>query len=178
VLIAAFAAPTLRWLELEETEGGFCRRALELNLRALARTLPQAEHLDGIEIIYDEYIHGDRILGEELLGLLRDGFAQNTSISEFKVENAETEEGTPIRLSSFYAARLSHQLGKVVVDPPVALLPHMMRQTALKLEYEHGSRMSRRECILNSTFVTLQYHMAQLTTRWADRAREGEKNKA
>jgi hypothetical protein len=139
-------------------------------LRALSRTLPLAEHLNELTI---EIFGADGILTGELIGQLKEGFV-HTSISILNI----TFNEIPLEVDSFYVARLRHQMAKVV-DPPTALLPHMMRQTGLDLrgrdwrgEVRYAPSMPRQMSILNATFLTLQRHTAQLAAHWEEEAHE------
>jgi hypothetical protein len=153
-------AATARTAKLEDAEDA-CE--WEPRLRALARTLPLAQHVNELTI----HVMGeDRVLTGELRGLLQEGFV-HSSISIWNI----SQNNARLEVDFFYVARLRHQMAKVV-DPPIALLPHMMRQTGLDLRGRDVPSMPRQMSTLNATFLTLQRHTAQLTAHWEEEAHE------
>lgn len=149
VLAAAFRVPSLSQISVK------LRGAGDSNLRfvrALAHVLPQAHHLKYVSL------YGDTGLAwtDDLRNALLEGCVENTSIRKLYLAGLADH---PFALEiPFNVARLRHQMDKIV-DPPVALLPHLMKQRGLGVSWRAWT-VATNDAV--STFLTLQRHITPL----------------
>jgi hypothetical protein len=142
VLAAAFRVPSLSQISVK------LRGAGDSNLRfvrALAHVLPQAHHLKQISLDGGTGL----VWTDDLREALLEGFVENTSIQKLDPHALEIP---------FFVARLRHQMD-TIVDPPVALLPHVMKQRGLRVSSTSSTLAPTNA---TSTFLTLQRHIAPL----------------
>jgi hypothetical protein len=154
VLKAACQVQSLNSLGIHiESESG------ESGLRALARVLPHTTHLRSFSATY--FTGHPRIWPDYVLEELRAGFMQNTSIKRLDLSPELRTESVP----SMFAARLHHQMR----DPPIALLPHLMKQEGLGV-----GGVYRRNSMQTSIFMTLKNH-ASLVCGWIEQQKTNGK---
>jgi hypothetical protein len=155
VLKAACQVPSLNCLTIyfrTEFSG-------ESGLRALARVLPHTTHLRKFRARDLTWRH--RIWPDYVLEELREGFMQNKSITKLDLPAELRTESVP----SMFAARLHHQMR----DPPIALLPHLMKQEGLGV-----GGVNRRNSMQTSIFMTLKNH-ASLVCGWIEQQKTNGK---